>query len=103
MPLSMAALISGMTTLVATAPNMVVNAELVRRGEKGFEFFSFTPFGLPVLVMGILYMLTVKKWLPKGNGVSIKQKQQSSTLKQWVEKYHLAGREHRLLVKPNHR
>lgn len=100
MPLSMAALISGMTTLVATAPNMVVNAELVRRGEKGFEFFSFTPFGLPVLVMGILYMLTVKKWLPKGNGVQSNRNSNRPTLKQWVEKYHLAGREHRLLVKP---
>ncbi|MFN7875098.1 MAG: SLC13 family permease [Pirellula sp.] len=100
MPLSMAALISGMTTLVATAPNMVVNAELVRRGEKGFEFFSFTPFGLPVLVMGILYMLAVKKWLPKGNGTLASRNSNRPTLKQWVEKYHLAGREHRLLVKP---
>lgn len=100
MPLSMAALISGMTTLVATAPNMVVNAELVRRGEKGFEFFSFTPFGLPVLVLGVLYMLAVKKWLPKGNGIQTSRTVNRPTLKQWVEKYHLAGREHRLLVKP---
>lgn len=30
MPLSFAALISGMTTLIATAPNLVVNSELVR-------------------------------------------------------------------------
>ena len=33
MPLSAAALISGMMTLVATAPNLVVNSELVRHGE----------------------------------------------------------------------
>ena len=45
MPLSCAALISGMMTLVATAPNLVVNAELVRSGEGGFRFFSFAPFG----------------------------------------------------------
>lgn len=32
MPLSMAALISGMMTLVATAPNLVVHAELMRQG-----------------------------------------------------------------------
>ena len=32
MPLSFAALISGMLTLVATAPNLVVNAELIRQG-----------------------------------------------------------------------
>ena len=33
MPLSFAALISGMTTLIATAPNLVVNSELVRHGQ----------------------------------------------------------------------
>ena len=43
MPLSFAALISGMLTLVATAPNLVVNAELIRQGAQGFSFFSFTP------------------------------------------------------------
>jgi di/tricarboxylate transporter len=41
MPLSFAALISGMLTLVATAPNLVVNAELIRQGAQGFGFFSF--------------------------------------------------------------
>ena len=57
MPLSFAALISGMLTLVATAPNLVVNAELIRQGAQGFNFFSFTPFGLPLLALGIVYML----------------------------------------------
>ena len=57
MPLSFAALISGMLTLVATAPNLVVNAELIRQGAQGFSFFSFTPFGLPLLALGIVYML----------------------------------------------
>src|SRR5262245_12330530 len=53
MPLSIAALISGMLTLVATAPNLVVNSELVRYGMvDGFHFFSFTPFGVPVLILG---------------------------------------------------
>ena len=65
MPLSFAALISGMTTLVATAPNLVVNSELVRHGENGFQFFSFTPFGVPILVLGILYMIFARHWLAK--------------------------------------
>ena len=63
MPLSFAALISGMLTLVATAPNLVVNAELMRQGAEGFNFFSFTPFGLPLLVLGILYMLFARRLL----------------------------------------
>src|SRR5262249_59129053 len=45
MPLSFAALISGMMTLVATAPNLVVNGELDRHGGEGFRFFSFRPIG----------------------------------------------------------
>ncbi|WP_242479295.1 SLC13 family permease [Lamprobacter modestohalophilus] len=45
MPMAYAALISGMMTLVATSPNLVINYELVRTGTDGFDFFSFTPFG----------------------------------------------------------
>ena len=63
MPLSFAALISGMLTLVATAPNLVVNSELERHGIAGFRFFSFTPFGLPILVLGIVYMVFARRWL----------------------------------------
>jgi di/tricarboxylate transporter len=69
MPLSFAALISGMMTLIATAPNLVVNSELIRhlQGQghvdaRGFHFFSFTPFGLPILAAGILYMIYARPW-----------------------------------------
>ena len=51
-------------TLVATAPNLVVNGELERHGVQGFRFFSFTPFGVPVLLLGILYMSFARRWLP---------------------------------------
>ena len=97
MPLSVAALISGMLTLVATAPNLVVNAELVRRGVEGFHFFSFTPFGLPVLVLGIVYMLFARRWLPasrEGDGAGAGR----PTLREWIERYKLADREYRLRV-----
>ncbi|MFQ9621783.1 MAG: SLC13 family permease [Enterobacteriaceae bacterium] len=53
MPLSFAGLISGMMTLVATPPNLVVNSELLREGLQGFSFFSVTPIGLVVLVLGV--------------------------------------------------
>jgi di/tricarboxylate transporter len=63
MPLSVAALVSGMLTLVATAPNLVVNAELARHGLEGFRFFSFTPLGLPMLVLAISYMVFARRML----------------------------------------
>ncbi len=98
MPLSMAALISGMTTLVATAPNLVVNAELERTGATGFRFFSFTPFGLPILVLGIIYMLFARKWLASSGDTKGATSERPS-LADWIEEYHLGGREYRVGVR----
>lgn len=63
MPLSFVGLISGMMTLVATPPNMVVSSELMRDGNHGFVFFSVTPIGVVVLLLGIAYMLVARFWL----------------------------------------
>lgn len=98
MPLSFAALISGMMTLVATAPNLVVNSELVRRGEEGFHFFSFTPFGLPVLVLAIIYMLFARRWLPGATADQQVGVSNQPTLATWIQRYDLADREHRARV-----
>jgi di/tricarboxylate transporter len=95
MPLSMAALISGMTTLVATAPNLVVNGELERHGIKGFRFFSFTPFGLPILVLGIIYMSFARRWLTATREEKVSGRR---SLADWIEEYRLADREYRLRV-----
>jgi len=97
MPMSMAALISGMMTLVGTAPNLVVNSELVRSGAGGFQFFSFTPFGAPILLLGVGYMLFARRWLSTkfegGNRTSGRP-----SLRDWVQDYKLTEREHRVRV-----
>lgn len=100
MPLSAAALISGMTTLVATAPNLVINSELIRQGKPGFTFFAFTPFGVPVLGLCIVYMLFARRWLPSANAVSTERHAQRRSLADWIEQYRLVDREHRLQVTP---
>jgi di/tricarboxylate transporter len=94
MPLSFAALISGMMTLVATAPNLVVNGELERHGVEGFHFFSFTPFGLPVLILGIIYMSFAHRWLPDTGEKNF----DDANFATWIEEYRLADREYRLRV-----
>ena len=94
MPLSFAALISGMLTLVATAPNLVVNAELIRQGAQGFGFFSFTPFGLPLLALGIVYMLFARRLLAPGSGPAAAADRRPG-LQRWIEQYRLADREKR--------
>ncbi len=96
MPLSVAALISGMMTLVATPPNLVVNAELERQGVEGFRFFSFAPFGIPVLLLGILYMSVARRWL-KDTATPASGSGRPSFAK-WIDEYGLAGREYRLRI-----
>jgi len=92
MPVSYAALISGMLTLVAAAPNLIVNYELTRTGADGLDFLSLTPIGIPVLVLGILYMMTARRWLGSAGaaagGVDAKPR-----LGDWVARYRLAERE----------
>jgi len=97
MPMSVAALISGMMTLVATAPNLVVNSELARSGIEGFRFFSFTPFGVPILVLGIAYMLFARRWLSAKN-LQDDRGGQRPRLRDWVAEYRLAEREYRVRV-----
>jgi len=59
MPMSYAALISGMLTLIATTPNIVVHEELKASGFSGFGFFSFAPVGFAVLVVSVMYILLI--------------------------------------------
>jgi di/tricarboxylate transporter len=99
MPLSFAALISGMMTLISTAPNLVVNSELMRQGMEGFSFFAITPFGVAILIIGLIYMKFAKKWLPE-NLEKGKKRNKKPTFKDWIEKYKLEGRLFRLEVLP---
>lgn len=57
LPMSYAALISGMLTLIATTPNLVVSDELVAQGYRALGFFSFFPIGLLILATATVYML----------------------------------------------
>lgn len=100
MPLSFAGLISGMMTLVATPPNLVVNSELLREGLHGFSFFSVTPIGLVVMILGIVYMLAVRFMLKTENGESARDGRKRSTFRDLIREYHLTGRARRLAIRP---
>ncbi|WP_312042469.1 SLC13 family permease [Erwinia sp.] len=99
MPLSFAGLISGMLTLVATAPNLVINSELVREGLAGFGFFDVTPIGLVALLLGIGYMLVARFWLGEAE-TKTARKGQERTFRDLIKDYRLSGRARRLAVHP---
>lgn len=98
MPLSFAGLISGMMTLVATPPNLVVNSELLREGLHGFSFFSVTPLGVVVLALGIVYML-VMRFMLKGDTPG-QQGGKRRAFRDLIREYRLTGRARRLAIRP---
>ena len=71
--------------------------ELVRQGAEGFHFFSFTPFGVPVLVLGIVYMLFARRWLAATSRRG-RRHGAAPSLRDWIEQYQLADREYRVRV-----
>ena len=98
MPLSVAGLISGMMTLIATAPNLVVNSELVKDTNLRLEFFDFTPIGLLILVLGVGYMLIARRWLSDNSDENNQDTMQSS-MNELINEYGLKDRTKRLVVK----
>lgn len=65
-PLAFGGHFGSLLTLVATPPNLVVNDQLVGRGLPGFGFFSFTPYGVALLGLGVVYMVAVgRRLLPR--------------------------------------
>jgi len=97
MPLSVAALISGMMTLIASSPNMIIESTLRGRGLAPLDFFSWTPFGLAVLAAAIAFMLAARGLLSKQ--ITAKDAAAiSPTAYDLVGSYGLADRWHRLRV-----
>lgn len=67
MPLAYGALIGGMLTLIGTPPNLVANAQLENAGMEPFNFFIFTPIGLVILLVAVVYMLVYGRLFLRGN------------------------------------
>ncbi len=59
-PLSYGAILGGCLTMIGTSTNLVVSGQYqALTGQPGFSIFAITPVGLPVAVVGVLFMLLV--------------------------------------------
>lgn len=58
-PLSYAAILGGLCTLIGTSTTLVLHGLMKQNGLGGFGFFEITPVGLPVAFAGILFTATV--------------------------------------------
>ncbi|MHC5067406.1 MAG: SLC13 family permease [Planctomycetota bacterium] len=62
-PLSYAAILGGLTTLIGTSTNLVVAGMVVDAGYEALGVFSITPLGVPVAVVGLFTILAFARYL----------------------------------------
>jgi len=72
MPMSHAATIGGMCTLVGTSTNLVAHEYARSQGLAGFSMFELGKVGIPMIVLGYAYMLFVGRlFLPKNESTEM--------------------------------
>lgn len=77
-PLSFAAILGGTITLVGTSTNMLVNAFATSKSNVEFHVFDFVYVGIPVSIIGLLYIIFFgKKILPSHQTVTEKFQEDS--------------------------
>jgi len=65
MPMSFAALIGGITTLIGTSPNIIVSRFREETTGEPFTLFAFAPVGLGIAVLGAIYLFAAYRLLPE--------------------------------------
>lgn len=69
MPLSFSTMIGGMTTLIATPPNMILSSVRQKLLGQPFGFFTMTPVGVAVCITGLAYLILLGwRLLPQRKG-----------------------------------
>jgi di/tricarboxylate transporter len=63
MPMSFAAQMGGVCTLLGTSSNLLTNSLAIEHGLPGFSVFEFTKLGAPLALVGIVYLMLVGRWL----------------------------------------
>lgn len=98
-PLSFGSLLGGAMTLIGTPPNIIVsdilrqeNARLIAEGGEAiyrpFEFFDYTPVGIVLLAVGILFMATMGRQLLPDRKTDLEEEDSEST-EELIERYHM--------------
>lgn len=66
MPISFASLLGGTVTLIGTPPNIIISSYREQYTGKPFEMFDFTPVGIVVALVGVIYLAFIGwRLLPK--------------------------------------
>lgn len=73
-PMSYAAQMGGVCTLIGTSTNLLVHALAQDMGLRGFSLFEFAPLGLITMAAGMVYLTLVGPWLlPDRRGAELSE------------------------------
>ncbi len=90
MPLAYGCLLGGLTTQIGTPPNILVTEALDQAGLTPFRFFDFTPVGMVIMVIGILFMAFIgRHFLPQTADHKLSQ---TKGAEDWLAQYTLQER-----------
>ncbi|MCC5920082.1 MAG: SLC13 family permease [Cyclobacteriaceae bacterium] len=69
MPLAFASILGGLNTLIGTPPNIIISSFKKDRLGEAFGMFEFAQIGLPLTIIGLIFITTVGlKLLPRRKG-----------------------------------
>lgn len=88
MPLAFSTILGGMATLLTTS-NIVLSSLLNDSNLKGFSLIDFAPVGIPIVIVGILYVALIGRRQLKGDSPIERTIAPGSDAKDLVETYHL--------------
>lgn len=57
-PLSYMTILGGTVTLIGTSTTLIVHGLLLQAGMEGFSFFQLSVVGIPITIVGLIYILT---------------------------------------------
>lgn len=79
-PLSYATILGGTITLMGTSTNLIIHGLLQQNGYSGFTLFEFAYIGIPISILGVIYMSLIgHHLLPDRKNIDILQSIEESS------------------------
>ncbi len=84
-PLSYASILGGITTLIGTSTNLVVNSFMINAGLPELTLFQFSQVGIPIAIISLIALYFAARLLPKSNETEQQENQNQYFLTAKVE------------------
>jgi di/tricarboxylate transporter len=64
LPLAFSSILSSSVSLISTSTNLVVSGLMVGSNLEPMGMFEMAPVGIPIAIVGLIYLYLVRKWIP---------------------------------------